>query len=165
MKIEPNIIDVKIEKEGLYADTTVNALQEKLDTINFQLDSVNILLNENNILSVDEKNRLLAEKSRLEDKKVEIEQKILKLKEHKKEEVELESAESFKGCLDEKEEELYSARSIGKAFVPTVATVDKKKAREFDKDFENASEAAKKVNDEFSKKAEDLMAKMDDLFR
>ena len=30
MKIEPKIIDEKIEKEGLYADTTVNALSSEL---------------------------------------------------------------------------------------------------------------------------------------
>ena len=154
MKIEPNIIDEKIEKEGLYADITVDTLQEKLDAINFQLDSINMQLDESVVsIGKDEKARLLAEKSRLEEEKIDIEYKIAELKEKEMdEESELESAEAFEG-------------SIGKAFVPKVATVEKKKARKVDEDLEKASEIARKVNDEFSKEAEDMMSKMDDLFR
>lgn len=116
-------------------------------------------------VSVDEKARLLAQKSELEDEKAELEQKIAELKEKEKEESDLESADSFEGSLDKNGEELFSAREIGKAYVPKVATVEKKKAREVEYDLEKASEDARKLNDEFSKEAEDMMSKMDDLFR
>lgn len=162
MKIEPNIIDEKIEKEGLYSDTTVNALQEKLDTINFQLDSVNLQLNGNDSISVDEKARLLAERNRLETEIAEIEQKISELKEHEKEDSEFESADTFKGSLEENAEELYSARSIGKATVPKALTADKKEARKVEEDIIKSD---KQINDEFKKEAEDMMSRMDDLFR
>ena len=162
MKIEPNIIDEKIEKGGLYADTTVNALQEELDTINFQLDSVNMQLDESDSISIDEQARLLAEKSRLENERTEIEQKISELKEQEKEESELESADTFEGSLEEKTEELYSAWTIGKATVPKALTADKKEARKVE---ENIIKSDKQINDEFKKEAEDMMSRMDDLFR
>ncbi len=158
MKIEPNIIDGKTEKEGLYTDTSISTLQERLDTISFQLYSINLQLSEKVVVvSVDEKARLLAQKSELEDEKAELEQKITELKEKEKEESDLESADSFEGSLDKNREELFSAREIGKAYVPKVATTDKKKARKVDTELE-------KNNDEFGKKAEDMMTKMDDLF-
>jgi len=162
VKIEPNIIDENVEKEGLYANMTIKTLEERLDIINFQLDSVNMQLNENDSISVDEKARLLAEKSRLENERTEIEQKISELKEQEKEDSELESADTFEGSLEENEEDLYSARIIGKATVPKVLTADKKEARKVEEDIIKND---KQINDEFKKKAEDMMSRMDDLFR
>lgn len=161
MKIELGIIDENIEKEGLYTDTAINTLQERLDTINFQLDSINMQLSETDVTaSVDDKARLFAEKSELEDEKAELEQKIAELKE--KEESDLENAETFEGSLDENGEELFSARGIGKATVPKALTTDKKDARKVEEDIIKSD---KQINDEFKKKAKDMMSKMDDLFR
>lgn len=82
------------------------------------------------------------------------------LKDKENEEADLESAEKFRGVLDEYEE-LYSAREIGKAYVPNVPTLEKKKAREVDEVTEKAFDAARNVDDEFG----EMAAKLDDIFR
>ena len=139
MKIEPNIIDGKTEKEGLYTDTSISTLQERLDTISFQLDSINLQLSEKVVVvSADEKARLLAQKSELENEKTELEQKITELKEQEKEEL-TDVHEDFGNYRDDtsyglihKDVEfhstikpLYTAKDIGKASVP-VANMKKK---------------------------------------
>lgn len=164
--IEPSIIDGNVEKEGLYTDTTINTLQERLDTINFQLDSINMQLNEDDVsVSINEKARLLTEKRKMENERAEVEHKIAELKEQEKEkdeEFDLESAETFKGSLEKDKEELYSTRKIGKAYVPKSLTTIKKETREVEEDI---IKSAKQINEEYKKKAEDTMSKMDNLFR
>lgn len=81
------------------------------------------------------------------------------------------SADSFRGALDalelEPEEELFSARDIGRATIPKTTTLSREEARKIDDSlFTTDPElSAEMVNDEFKEKAESMMSRLDDLFR
>ncbi len=162
MKIEQSIIDEDIEKKGLYTETDIESLQDRLDTINYRLNSLNLQLQGNFEISDEEQAQLSIEKQSLEDEKTRIEQKLKKIKDYLEEETrEPESADSFVGSLDEETEELFSARNIGKATVPKALTIDKKEARKVEEDI---IKSAKQINDKFKENADSMMSELEDLF-
>ena len=100
-RIEQPIIDGDIEKKGLYTETDIEFLQNRLDTINYQLDLLNLQLQGTFEISDDEQARLSIEKQSLEDEKTRIEQELKKIKDYLEEVTrEPESADSFVGILD-----------------------------------------------------------------
>ena len=84
---------------------------------------------------------------------------------------ELLSADSFRGALDalelEPEEELFSARDIGRATIPKTTTISREAARKFDDSLfiTDPELSAEKINDEFEEQSKGQMAMLDDLFR
>ena len=62
----------------------------------------------------------------------------------------------------EETEEIFSARNIGKTTVPKALTIDKKAARKVEEDIIKSD---KQINDEFKEQADNMMSKLDDLFR
>ena len=162
-RIEQSIIDEDIEKKGLYTETDIESLQDRLDTINYRLNSLNLQLQGNFEISDEEQAQLSIEKQSLEDEKTRIEQKLKKIKDYLEEANRSpESADSFVGSLDEETEELFSARNIGKATVPKALTIDKKEARKVEEDIIKSD---KQINDEFKEQADSMMSKLEDLFR
>ena len=114
-------------------------------------------------ISDEEQAQLSVEKQSLEDERTKIEQELQKIKDYLEEATrEPESADSFVGSLDEETEELFSARNIGKAFVPKAITTDKKEVAKIEKEL---IENDKQINDEFKEQAASMMSKLDDLFR
>ena len=71
-KIEQSIIDENIEKEGLYTETDIKSLQNRLDTINYRLDSLNLQIQGNFEISDEEQAQLRIEKQSLEEEKIKI---------------------------------------------------------------------------------------------
>ena len=162
-KIEQSIIDENIEKEGLYTETDIKSLQNRLDTINYRLDSLNLQIQGNFEISDEEQAQLRIEKQSLEEEKTKIEQELTKIMNYLEEANRSpESADSFVGSLDEETEEIFSARSIGKATVPKASTKNKKEARKVEEDIIKSDE---KINDEFKEQAGSMMSKLEDLFR
>lgn len=163
MKIEPTIIDKNIESKELYTQADIKELQDKLSTINYRLESINLQLQESLQISGEEQAQLKLDRQSLEDEKIIIERKLQQAREFlEKLTSEPEGADEFVGVLDEETEELFSARDIGKATVPKICTLDKKAARKNDDELlENDNE----INDEFKKKSEDSISKLEDLFK
>ena len=162
MKIEQSIIDEDIEKKGLYTETDIESLQDRLDTINYRLNSLNLQLQGNFEISDEEQAQLSIEKQSLEDEKTRIEQELKKIMDYLEEANRSpESADSFVGSLDEETEELFSARNIGKATVPKALTIDKKEARKVEEDI---IKSAKQINDKFKENADSMMSELEDLF-
>ena len=149
-KIEQSIIDENIEKEGLYTETDIKSLQNRLDTINYRLDSLNLQIQGNFEISDEEQAQLRIEKQSLEEEKIKIEQELTKIMNYLEEANRSpESADSFVGSLDEETEEIKQIekqKSDGEPY-----------ARMFDEEYSKMTKEEKEQTDKFMKELDEII--------